>query len=100
MKKIVFAVINFLVSVSLFAQIDAGLFRYPDVSQSQIVFTYANDLWVMPKDGGSAVKLSSPAGVEIFPKFSPDGKSIAFTATMMATMMSMLFQSQEEYLFA
>jgi len=65
--------------MSLFAQIDAGLFRYPDVSQSQIVFTYANDLWLMAKEGGTAVKLSSPAGVETFPKFSPDGKSIAFT---------------------
>ena len=43
------------------------------------MFTYANDLWMMPKDGGAAVKLSSPAGVESFPKFSPDGKSIAFT---------------------
>src|SRR4051794_31876495 len=60
-------------------QIDAGLFRYPDVSQSQIVFSYANDLWVIPKSGGTAVKLSSPPGVESFPKFSPDGKSIAFT---------------------
>ena len=33
----------------------------------------------MPKEGGTANKLSSPPGVEIFPKFSPDGKSIAFT---------------------
>jgi tricorn protease len=63
----------------MFAQVDAGLFRYPDVSKTQIVFTYANDIWVIPKEGGTAVKLSSPPGVEIFPKFSPDGKSIAFT---------------------
>jgi tricorn protease len=68
-----------LISVQLSAQIDAGLFRYPDVSQNQIVFSYANDLWIIPKDGGTAIKLSSPPGVEIYPKFSPDGKSIAFT---------------------
>lgn len=61
------------------AQIDAGLFRYADVSQTQIVFTYANDIWIMPKEGGQAIKLSSPAGVESFPKFSPDGKTLAFT---------------------
>ncbi len=79
MKKIACAVISLMMTASLFAQIDAGLFRYPDVSQTQIVFTYANDLWVMPKEGGTAVKLSSPAGVEIYPKFSPDGKNIAFT---------------------
>lgn len=66
-------------AISLFAQIDAGLFRFPDISKDQIVFTYANDLWLVPKEGGTAIKLSSPAGVESFPKFSPDGKSIAFT---------------------
>src|SRR6266487_1994351 len=71
--------VNCIITISATAQIDAGLFRYPDVSSSQIVFTYANDLWVIPKDGGTAIKLSSPAGVEIYPKFSPDGKSIAFT---------------------
>ncbi|MBT1690696.1 PD40 domain-containing protein, partial [Fulvivirgaceae bacterium PWU37] len=68
-----------LLSHGATAQIDAGLFRYPDVSQTHIVFTYANDLWVVPKTGGVASRLSSPAGVEVYPKFSPDGKSIAFT---------------------
>lgn len=63
----------------LFGQIDAGLFRFPDVSKTHIVFTYANDLWLVPKDGGTAIKVSSPAGVETFPKFSPDGNTIAFT---------------------
>ncbi len=62
------------------AQINAALFRFPDVSQSHIVFTYGNDLWVVPKTGGLAHRLSSPPGVESFPKFSPDGKTIAFTA--------------------
>src|SRR5258705_7985750 len=79
MKKLAICFFTCIFSVSVFSQIDAGLFRYPDVSSSQIVFTYANDLWVMPKEGGTAIKLSSPAGVETFPKFSPDGKSIAFT---------------------
>lgn len=80
MRKII-ACLGFasMTSLSLQAQIDAGLFRFPDVSQTQIVFTYANDLWVMPKEGGTAIKLSSPAGVESYPKFSPDGKSIAFS---------------------
>ena len=41
------------------AQIDSGLFRYPDVSETQIVFSYANDLWLMPKEGGEAFKISS-----------------------------------------
>jgi tricorn protease len=62
------------------AQINAALLRYPDVSATRIVFTYANDLWVVPKTGGTASHLSSPPGVEAYPKFSPDGNSIAFTA--------------------
>jgi len=79
MKKIISCFAVFTTTANLFAQIDAGLFRFPDVSQTQIVFTYANDLWVIPKEGGTAIKLSSPAGVESYPKFSPDGKSIAFS---------------------
>jgi tricorn protease len=61
------------------AQIDARMFQYPDVSSTQISFVYAGDIWLVPKEGGVANKLSSPAGEEMFPKFSPDGKSIAFS---------------------
>src|SRR5258707_5487467 len=79
MKNILLTCLLFLCGLRLFAQIDAGLFRYPDVSQNQIVFSYANDLWIVSKDGGNAVKLSSPPGVESFPKFSTDGMNIAFS---------------------
>ena len=77
-KTIIFCCLAVFYFVSS-AQIDAGLFRFPDVSKTQIVFTYGNDIWIMPKNGGTAEKLSSPAGVESFPKFSPDGRSIAFS---------------------
>ncbi len=79
MKKIIFCILSSCFCFNLFAQIDAGLFRYPDVSATQIVFSYANDIWIAPKEGGTALKLSSPPGVESYPKFSPDGKSVAFT---------------------
>ena len=79
MKKFILFFLICIVALGLNAQIDAGLFRYPDVSQTQIVFTYANDLWIIPKAGGTAIRLSSPPGVEIFPKFSPDGNTIAFS---------------------
>jgi len=74
-------IISLTVSVlsSVQAQIDARLFQYPDVSSTHIAFSYAGDIWVVPKSGGTAVKLSSPAGEEIFPKFSPDGSQIAFS---------------------
>lgn len=56
----------------------AGMMRYPDVSATQIVFAYSGDLWVAPREGGAAISLASPPGSESFPKFSPDGASIAF----------------------
>jgi tricorn protease-like protein/C-terminal processing protease CtpA/Prc len=56
----------------------AGMLRFPDVSATSIVFVYANDLWVVPREGGVARPLASPPGAERFPRFSPDGKSIAF----------------------
>lgn len=56
----------------------AGMLRYPDVSAEQIVFSYANDLWLVPRQGGLASPLSSPDGLETFPRFSPDGQTIAF----------------------
>lgn len=61
------------------ARIDARMIRQPDVSATQIAFVYAGDIWVAPKAGGDAVRLSSPRGEESFPKFSPDGQTIAFT---------------------
>jgi tricorn protease len=55
------------------------MMRYPDVSATQIAFVYAGDIWVAPKSGGAAMRLSSPKGEELFPRFSPDGSQIAFS---------------------
>lgn len=62
------------------AQVDARMFRQPDVSATQIAFVYAGDIWVAPKSGGTAHRLSTPEGEERFPRFSPDGSTLAFTA--------------------
>lgn len=62
------------------AGVDARMFRYADVSATQIAFVYAGDIWVVDKAGGVANRLSSPAGEEQFPRFSPDGSRIAFSA--------------------
>ena len=43
------------------------MMRYPDVSATQIAFVYAGDIWVAPKSGGVAQRLSSPKGEESFP---------------------------------
>jgi tricorn protease len=56
----------------------AGMMRYPDVSATQVVFAYRGDLWLAPREGGVAVPLASPPGNEGFPRFSPDGQTVAF----------------------
>jgi tricorn protease len=60
------------------AQPDATMLRYPDVSATHVVFVYANDIWLVPREGGLAVPLASPPGAESFPRFSDDGRTIAF----------------------
>ncbi|RPJ56209.1 MAG: peptidase S41 [Acidobacteria bacterium] len=70
----------FLLFAPVLAGINARMLRQPDVSQTQIAFVYAGDIWLAPKTGGTAVRLSSPAGEESFPKFSPDGSSLAYSA--------------------
>ncbi|WP_186755876.1 S41 family peptidase [Echinicola salinicaeni] len=62
-----------------YAQIDAKIAQYPDVSQSQITFSYGGDIWVVPKTGGLAYRLTTSKGTEAFPKFSPDGSKVAFS---------------------
>ena len=61
------------------AQISAKMFQYPDVSQTHITFTYAGDVWIVSKNGGTANKLTSAKGTELLARFSPDGKQIAFS---------------------
>ncbi len=55
------------------------LLRFPDISGDTIVFCYGGDLWRVPASGGVASRLTAHPGVELFPRFSPDGARIAFT---------------------
>ena len=58
---------------SLFAAGEARLLRFPATNGSDIVFTYAGDLYKVSANGGEAVRLTSHVGYEMFPRFSPDG---------------------------
>ncbi len=77
----VFLLIGILLlsAINLTQAEEARLLRFPDISQDKIVFVYAGDLWLVDSQGGTARKLTNHAGLEFFPKFSPDGKQIAFT---------------------
>ncbi len=58
----------------------ARVLRYPDIHQDRLVFVHGGDLWLAPVRGGAALRLTSHDGVARWPKFSPDGKSVAFSA--------------------
>ncbi len=54
------------------------MLRNPTVSASQIAFAYANNIWIVDRQGGSAKRLTSFQGQTGNPHFSPDGKWVAF----------------------
>ena len=56
-----------------------ALLKGPTLNRTHIVFSYAGDLWSVPRDGGDATRLTTGAGEETHPMFSPDGTQIAFT---------------------
>jgi len=79
-KRLFVGVFGFLfTAVFVSAQVNARMLRQPDVSRTHIAFVYAGDIWIVPKVGGLAQRLSSPSGEESFPRFSPDGSLIAFS---------------------
>ena len=61
------------------AAAETRLLRFPDIHGDRVVFTYAGDLWTASTAGGQARRLTAHSGVELFAKFSPDGRWIAFT---------------------
>jgi len=72
-------VLLFIFSIASFAAEEARVLRFPAISDSQIVFSCAGDLYTVPIAGGVARKLTSHEGYEAFARFSPDGTKIAFT---------------------
>ena len=74
------AILLFVSAAMCSAQSEKPLLLHkPTVSRTQIVFAYAGDLWIAPREGGEATRLTAAPGVETDPIFSPDGKQIAFT---------------------
>ncbi len=58
---------------------EGRLMRFPDIYKDKVAFSYGGDLWLVSSSGGTARRITTNPGLELFPKFSPDGKWIAFT---------------------
>ncbi|MBN2175065.1 MAG: PDZ domain-containing protein [Bacteroidales bacterium] len=79
MKKCFILLIFVFLAGFLYSQDEARLLRFPSIYGDQVVFTYAGDLYTVDASGGVARKLTNDIGYEMFARFSPDGKYIAFT---------------------
>jgi tricorn protease len=84
MKSVAVAVTLVMLALSgaaLAQEQQAGpLLQQPTMSRTQIVFVYGAQLWSVSRDGGDATRLTSGAGIQTAPHFSPDGKWVAFSA--------------------
>lgn len=78
MRKLILSIV-LVVSFSILASAQVTLYRQPAISRTDIVFSYAGDLWIVARGGGNARRLTSGIGIETNPYFSPDGSSVAFT---------------------
>ncbi len=84
MKKFYSIALLFVIIFSTaFAQkpkTETKLLRFPDIHYNQIVFVYAGDIYTVTSEGGTARQITTFKGEELFPKISPDGRWIAFSA--------------------
>lgn len=79
MKKFILILLVSITSVFPILAQEGRLLRFPSTNGQEIVFSYAGDLYKVSINGGEAQRLTSHIGYEMFPKFSPNGKSVAFT---------------------
>ncbi len=80
-----FFLCSMVLGLSVLSADEARLLRFPDINGNQLVFVYAGDIWTVPSSGGEARRLTSDIGLELFPKISPDGRWIAFSAEYSGT---------------
>ncbi len=79
-KSTLIFILAILLSSGVMAQNEeARLMRFPTIHGDQVVFSYAGDLFQVAKSGGLARRLTNDDGLELFPRFSPDGKTLAFS---------------------
>ncbi|MEO1969687.1 MAG: S41 family peptidase [Sphingomonadaceae bacterium] len=77
--KISHVVAALLLGASTVPAAHAELPRFPQPSGNSIVFVADGNVWSVPKQGGTAIRLTSAQGQDMFPRVSPDGRWIAYT---------------------
>ncbi|NHA14905.1 S41 family peptidase [Thioalkalivibrio sp. XN279] len=85
MRFLIPLVLAFTIAAPAQAAEDTRLLRFPDVWGGQVAFVYGGDIYTVSTAGGVAQRLTSDEGQELYPKFSPDGEWIAFSAEYTGT---------------
>ena len=73
-------VISFVLLLSMWSFADTKLLRHPSYHNGKITFSYLGDIWVANEDGSHVQRITVHKARDIYPRFSPDGKWIAFSS--------------------
>jgi len=81
MRKVFLLVITLVLGVSQLALgREARLVRYPHYNAGRVVFSYLGDIWTAHENGQNVQRLTVNKARDVYPRFSPDGKWIAFSS--------------------
>ena len=80
-KNFIFSLLFLFCGSLIYAQGFNGYYRYPDVHKNTVVFAAEGDIWKVSLSGGMAQRLTTHHEEELFPSISPDGKTIAYSAS-------------------
>ncbi|HEX7289047.1 MAG TPA: hypothetical protein VF532_22875, partial [Candidatus Angelobacter sp.] len=80
MKKCVLFLLTLVLFLSGWCFADVKLLRHPSYHNGKVAFSYLGDIWVANEDGSNPQRLTVHKARDIYPRFSPDGKWIAFSS--------------------
>lgn len=72
-------------AISLGYAREAKLVRYPSYHQGRVAFTYLGDIWTADDNGGNIQRITANPARDVYPRFSPDGKWIAYLQQALMT---------------
>jgi tricorn protease len=78
-KAALAAGLTLLAGFSCFAR-EAKLVRYPHYHNGRVAFSYLGDIWTADESGANVSRITANAARDVYPRFSPDGKWIAFSS--------------------
>jgi tricorn protease len=76
----ILGVLAWFILASVAAAAPVRLARHPDYHAGKIAFSYLGDIWVAGEDGSNVARLTDNTGRDVYPRFSPDGRWIAFSS--------------------